>query len=373
VRDGPDIRFYIDGVLDSEFIGVVDGCYYNQFSPDLFYVVGVEEQSIVSWNVNLTFSAFSSIYDTVIFGEASGASDGQDSYDVPKAGLPPTPYLYAWFDAGLGIPYDKLWYDYRDYPDNYEVWNISVIWAPSDYVTPTDVVVSWDTDAINDSGYDSVFLCNETGVPLVDMRSNSIYIYNSSAMMPHNFQIVCSIQPVENYHIVPMMEGWNILSLPSDVSVDKADIVVNFSGVNYSWQEAVDGDVVLGFIYDWNESVQSYGFTDVLMAGQGYWVYAYSACDLWMSVSENSDDLISGLLTDWNLIGLPFVNSVVKDNLSLNYSGADHSWLDAVDDGFVIDFIYDWNESGQSYEFTDVLIPGGGYWIYAYYDSILKR
>ena len=39
----------------------------------------------------------------------------------------------------------------------------------------------------------------------------------------------------------------------------------------------------------------------------------------------------------------------------------------------MIGFVYDWNESVQSYELCDVLVPGEGYWVFAYVECILKR
>ena len=65
--------------------------------------------------------------------------------------------------------------------------------------------------------------------------------------------------------------------------------------------------------------------------------------------------------------------SVDKVNVSVFYGGVNHSWSDAVSDGVVIGYLYDWDESGQSYVFSDVLVPGEGYWVYAYYECVLKR
>ena len=163
------------------------------------------------------------------------------------------------------------------------------------------------------------------------------------------------------------------MSLPSDESVNKEDITVNYSGANHTWQEAVDDSIIIGFIYDWNETGQNYGFTDTLAPGQGYWMYAYSACDLWVPVSGNDGDHIADLSTDWNLVGLPYDEPVAKDNLTIYYSGTNYSWQDAVTSNIIIGFIYNWNETGQNYEFTDVLNPGEGYWLYSYYNCGLKK
>jgi len=49
---------------------------------------------IIRWNVGLNISASNDIYDTLVFDEVDDASDGQDSYDVPKLGALPSPYTY---------------------------------------------------------------------------------------------------------------------------------------------------------------------------------------------------------------------------------------------------------------------------------------
>jgi len=131
--------------------------------------------------------------------------------------------------------------------------------------------------------------------------------------------------------------------------------------VNYSWQDAVSGDIVLNFIYGWNATNQNYVARDVLDPGMGYWVYAYYECDLWISSDTNNDDnYITDLLEEWNLIGLPFSTSVNKENLT-------------VSGGIVLNFIYGWNATNQYYVARDVLDPGMGYWVYAYHGCILKR
>jgi len=187
---------------------------------------------------------------------------------------------------------------------------------------------------------------------------------------------ICKIVHISTVEVsvnISLTEEWNLISIPVSDSINKNDIKVNYSGVNHSWQDAVDDGVIIGFIYDWNETEQNYEFTDALEPGQGYWVYAYSACDLWASVSENDGDHIADLTTDWNLVGLPYDEPVAKDNLTIYYSGTNYSWQDAVDSSIIIGFIYNWNETGQNYEFTDILNPGEGYWMYAYYNCTLFR
>ena len=226
---------------------------------------------------------------------------------------------------------------------------------------------------MNSSEYSVVLLKDVDADVTTDMLVKGSYIYNASASSMRQFQIICSIAPVEYYHLIPLVAGWNLVSLPSDESVNKENITVNYSGANHTWQEAVDDGVIIGFIYDWNETGQNYGFTDTLAPGQGYWMYAYDDCDLWITGNAYDDDYITDLLEEWNLIGLPYDEPVAKDNLTIYYSGTNYSWQDAVNSNIIIGFIYDWDETGQNYGFADVLNPGEGYWIYAYQYCTLRR
>ncbi len=81
---------------------------------------------------------------------------------------------------------------------------------------------------------------------------------------------------------------------------------------------------------------------------------------------------IALLSEGWNFVALPFNQTINKDNLVVNYGGFDHNWIDAVDDGFVSDYLFGWDRVLQSYQFVDTLMPGYGYWVYAYDDCELK-
>jgi hypothetical protein len=136
----------------------------------------------------------------------------------------------------------------------------------------------------------------------------------------------------------------------------------------------VDNSTLLDFIYGWNPSTQSYVTTDNLEPGEGYWAYAYDNCTLWVSSSfDNTDDFITTLSTEWNLVGLPFNTPIDKTNLTINYSGSDYTWQQAVDGNIILGFIYGWDKDTQNYITINTLHPGEGYWMYSYYNIILKR
>ena len=208
----------------------------------------------------------------------------------------------------------------------------------------------------------------------IDMFEYSNYTYLANNSVSYNFKIICSSGSMMFNYSVPMLEEWNRISFPVNETVDKNDVIVEYLGMNYSWDEAVSEGIILGFIYGWNSSNQNYMFVDVFEPGWGYWMYAYYNCTLWVTSNVYyNDDLISHLMEDWNLIGLPFYISVNKENLTVFYNGSLYSWNEAVSNGIILGFIYGWNASEQNSVFVDILNPGQGYWMFAFYECTLKK
>jgi len=59
---------------------------------------------------------------------------------------------------------------------------------------------------------------------------------------------------------------------------------------------------------------------------------------------------------------VPYNQSVNKTDLLLK----DIPWYDAVSAGIINNFVFGWYRNVQSYNFSDILEPAYGYWIYAY-------
>jgi len=330
----------------------------------------INASSQIVWDVLLNVSGPESTNDSVVFGEASDSSDGQDGYDVPKPMAPPAPFVYAWFDANLSEPYNLLLKDYRSYPDTTKIWDLYVRWEDTGSAS---ITIRWDPDSLNGSEYVVVMLEDIDEGVSTDMLLHNSYTYVASATTTRHFQITCNITSVEYYYRVPLKEEWNLISLPVNQSISKNDITANYLGLNYTWQEAVSAHIVLGFIYGWNATYQNYELTDVLCPGQGYWMYTYHDCDLIVSGIGNNDSFITLLQQNWNIMGLPYNISVAKENLIINYSGVDYTWQQAIDNDIILGFVYDWDRNTQNYILSDDLDPGFGYWMYAFHDCILKK
>jgi nitrous oxidase accessory protein len=188
-----------------------------------------------------------------------------------------------------------------------------------------------------------------------------------------NSSVPLIVQVFGNVKIKDLQSKWNFVSLPFNQSVSKTNLLIKYNGSEYSWQEAVNESIILGFIYAWNRGTQNYELTDTLDPGRGYWVYTYQDCELWAKdVSGLTlDPLITNLLPTWNIIGIPHNEPVEKQNLTILYNGTLYTWQEAVANTIILGFIYGWDETGQNYQLIDVLQPGRSYWMYAYYDSTL--
>jgi len=156
----------------------------------------------VEWDVTLYFNEPCGGFDTVVFGEASNASDGQDDYDRIEPPFPPhLPYIAAWFDTNLDEPYNKLWYDYRQYPDDYEAWNLSVMWmCEPGNESSTNIDISWNTSKTVESGYESVLLYGDDTV-VADMIIENHYKFVSSSGSMNYFQIICQSGMVDDNEV----------------------------------------------------------------------------------------------------------------------------------------------------------------------------
>jgi len=171
-----------------------------------------------------------------------------------------------------------------------------------------------------------------------------------------------------------MGNNWNLLSLPFNETVNKNDVLIKYDNAFYSWSQAVNQGLIIDIIYGWDESIQSYQFAFTLEPGQGYWIFAYVDCELWVDqVTTPSDTFITDINSDWNIFGLPFDQSIDKVDVIVHYDNVDHTWNEAVTDGVIINFIYGWNAAIQSYHFADAFYPGYGYWLFSYQPCRLKR
>ncbi|MDG6228874.1 MAG: carboxypeptidase-like regulatory domain-containing protein [Candidatus Thermoplasmatota archaeon] len=162
-------------------------------------------------------------------------------------------------------------------------------------------------------------------------------------------------------------ENWNLVSIPVNQTLLKNDIIVDVGGVTYTWLEAVANGFLLDFIYGWDKNAQSYIISEEFNPSRGYWIYIYEACIFSIGPGAN-EDLITDIFIQWDLVGLTFDKEISKQNLTLFLisNGSFYTWSEAVSYSFILDFIYGWDVSTQSYILVNDLLPGNSYWFYSY-------
>jgi hypothetical protein len=263
-----------------------------------------------------------------------------------------------------------------------------------DQTTPVNCSIYNSTHALVYGADASVFV-SSMGTAYVEfsppwnVSTEGIYLINVTTRLPGdecdiNNATEATVTIEADIYLGDVQGRWNFISLPFNQSIDKTDLFLCHNGTDYNWTEAIDpanGPLIDSFIFGWNRGLsgQVYQAVDVLEPGYGYWMYAYSDCELWITgISVPDDNFITNIEQKWNTMGIPYDQSVDKTNLTIQYNGTDYSWTEAIDpaNGPLIDsFIFGWNRgpSGQIYQAVDTLEPGYSYWMYAYYDCTLQR
>jgi hypothetical protein len=148
------------------------------------------------WSLTLNITETNGLKDHVTLGEKDIASNEKDNYDMPKPPTPQQPYIRAWFKTNLDPPHNELWEEYREYPNNYNVWNFTVMWAPEND-TSTSVTISWDTSQVTDNKYNSIHLYSNDDL-LADMITENSYTYTNTANTANNFEVICQSEITPN-------------------------------------------------------------------------------------------------------------------------------------------------------------------------------
>ena len=187
----------------------------------------------------------------------------------------------------------------------------------------------------------------------------------------HNY--VPFIDQVSIVNGIEILDGWNFISIPFNSTINKTDILLLHDSVEYTWLEAVNNGLINDFVFGWDELNQSYIFTNTLNPGVGYWLYSSNFSELRMQGYNSLDGYITSIVEKWNIIGVPDVQSLDKNNITIEYNDMEYSWNEAVSNILINDFLFGWDTFNQSYIFSEDIDPGYAYWMYAYHNCILLR
>ena len=308
--------------------------------------------SIIRWNVEMKISA-DGYQDSVIFGEADDATDGSphDIYDIPDVNAPSNPYVNAWFDDNLNIPYNRLWGDYRNYPNTGtwgKTWNLSIkcnTTAPN--LEDTTITITWDEHDINNTEYDNyIQLWNDTQM-VANMKTTHEYSFPANFDLTHNFYIKCYKDPF-TLSLSTSGTGDGIVEVSPGGPYYYGDVVT-------VWANASVGSSFTGFSGD--------------LGGSSSPVSLTMDDDKSVEATFLTLETIS-LNSNWNLISLPFNESTDKSDIIVSYNNNNYTWQEAFDQDILLSFVYGWNRTTEQYIGTNTLNPGYGYWVYSYHGNV---
>jgi hypothetical protein len=188
-------------------------------------------------------------------------------------------------------------------------------------------------------------------------------------------------------HVTNISSGWNFVSLPFQISefsplINKAQLQIKASAgiTTYNWASAVTEGLVSDYLFGWDKDYQTYVFSNELEPGNGYWLYAYEDCTISLfNISKETNPVITTVDEGWNVISAASDQSIIKNDIIVNYNDTDYSWSDAtsgsypLDGPLVSDYFFGWDRTTQTYVFSDVMDPGYAYWMYSYEPCMLKR
>ena len=174
-------------------------------------------------------------------------------------------------------------------------------------------------------------------------------------------------------YVISLQDGWNIISAQCYDFIAKTDVTVRNNSIDRTWDQAVENGTLLGFMYNYDRVTQSYDFSDGFAPGYGYWVWAYYDCALIFSSGENGAGHITDLQDSWAIMGMPYNSTIVKASVNVTNNSIEYTWDDAVSAGIILGFVYGWDSTSQLYALCDSFVPGRGYWMYSYYDCVLKK
>jgi hypothetical protein len=167
-------------------------------------------------------------------------------------------------------------------------------------------------------------------------------------------------------------KSWHVASC-GDISGDGVpDVIIGtlYSNNKCYFMNGTDGDTMA--VIDIESAVDGLatipdltddGSMEVIVGTRNGGVLCLSGGLQASSPIENT--VITEVLPGWNFMSAPFIQDIDKTDIIVEYNDENYSWADAVSNGYVNEYIFGWDETGQSYQFVDALQSGKGCWLYA--------
>ncbi len=74
---------------------------------------------------------------------------------------------------------------------------------------------------------------------------------------------------------------------------------------------------------------------------------------------------VTNVSPGWNLISIPFNQTIPKTNLTIIANNTEYSWNNATSLSLISEYVFGWNRTYNYYTFANDLVPGYGYWLYS--------
>jgi hypothetical protein len=176
--------------------------------------------------------------------------------------------------------------EYVSIPGQVQVINVTAGWNPvSIYLQPKDSAIG---KYLTNKPYRSVFsaMGGDWDFSMKDTGDGNVtefepgrgYLIDSS----ENFTIELEGKPVEFPYRMKLLQGWNMIGVPMNKTVDMNNITVNAEHKRYKYPEAVGKGIISAFIWSYNDGLgwSHLGENDTLEPGKAYLVEAMSECRL---------------------------------------------------------------------------------------------
>ena len=164
----------------------------------------------------------------------------------------------------------------------------------------------------------------------------------------------------------------NMISFPVNDTIDTGDVIINYNNSNYTWNQAIQYGLIWDEVWGWNPFTQQDEQAFSFEGGRGYWVQSNVSCTFSI-VGTSTDGYITYMYEEWNRIGIPLNEEIPIEFLTFKLdNGTKYTWEQAEKWEIIIPFVYGWNVEEQEYDVVDVIQPGQGYWMYAYYNCTVR-
>jgi PKD repeat protein len=283
------------------------------------------------------------------------ASDGLDSYDIPNPPGGVSPVLDVYIPTDFAYPHNTLLREIKEHPDTNKEWDFTVQWIDGD--TSVNVTMSWNTDEINDSEYNSVFLYDDSGTFLTDMSTSNNYDFLCSSSTLVDFKIVCSSTSNGGTNDSNDNSNENINDEENEPPTANAlasetfgfvDIAMSFNGL---LSTDIDG-YITGWLWDFGDNNTGSGeITTHVYSKVGTYAVTLTVFD--DKDTMDTDTIIVVIVNENNVPTEPVVNGTTKGNKNTEYT---YTAVSTDSDNDTISYIFEWGDDTIT---TSEFLPNG--------------